>query len=325
MTTDCDLLVIGGGPAGLCAAINGSSEGLKVCLLDAGTSLGGQAQQSNSIENYPLPEGVHEGVTGARLMAGFVRQADKFETAIYAPVKAARLAVDGDRKVVTSEDYVDYAARAVILSLGLHYKLHPAKGLGQLMGKGVYYGLPSGGGNLRGRRTVGVIGGANSAGQAVLRLASNPLTKVVMLIRSKLEAGMSAYLSKRIRACTNVRVMEGVEVAEAQGDGQLDGVVLSNGISVGLDTLCIFIGAMPKTLWLDSCKMQVDERRFIRTDVDVNLYGLPAQRPVLPYETSLPGVFAAGDVRSRSTKRITAAIGEGVGALQSCHRYLTAQ
>lgn len=319
MTTDCDLLVIGGGPAGLCAAINGASEGLKVCLLDAGTSLGGQAKESNSIENYPMPEGAHNGVTGQMLMSGFVRQAYKFNTQIYAPVKAARLVLDGSRKIVTAEDYIDYAARAVILSLGLHYKIHPAKGLGRLMGRGVYYGLPS---SVRhNAKTIGVIGGANSAGQAVLRLASDSRTRVNMFIRSTLEKGMSNYLVKRIRACENVRVIEGVEVTEVEEEqGKLAGVTLSNGNSMGIGCLHIFIGAMPKTLWLDSCKMQVDERRFIRTDVDVN-----SGVRVLPYETSLPGVFAAGDVRSGSTKRITAAIGEGVGALQSCHRYLGEQ
>lgn len=317
MTSDCDLLVVGGGPAGLCAAINGASEGLKVCILDASLQLGGQARESSAIENYPLPSGYPNGVTGAELMSGFTEQARKFETEMYLPMKAVRLHPDGSRNIITTDDYDEFAARAVLLSLGVSYRRHPAKNLGSLMGRGVYYGLPSFTGTLA-RRKVGVIGGANSAGQAVLRLARDPSTKVTMFVRRELEESMSQYLIDRIRIAANVTVMEGVDVTEVCGTTKLEGVTLGDKSSVPLDCLFVFIGAVPKTAWLAPCDIELDARKFVVTDIDLK----NDRSNRLAFETSVAGVFAAGDVRSGSTKRIAAGIGEGAGALQAIHRYL---
>lgn len=318
MTTECDLLIVGGGPAGLCSAINGASEGLKVCLLDANMVLGGQARESSAIENYPLPTGFPYGVTGENLMSGFVEQARKFDTVLHLPAKVVQLEQDGERRVVTTEDYETFTSRAVILGLGVSYRRHPAKNIGAFMGRGVYYGLPGSMVGLSGK-TVGVIGGANSAGQAVLRLARNAKTTVKMFVRSRLNKSMSQYLIDRISATANVEVFENTDVTEVGGAAWLDSVHTSGlgGRVHHLDSLFVFIGAVPKTAWLRQCDITLDDHKFVVTDVDLQAGWR------LPYETSIPGVFAAGDVRAGSTKRISAAIGEGSGALASVHRYLS--
>lgn len=323
MTTrkTCDLLVVGGGPAGLSAAINAASEGLNVQVLDSGRTLGGQARGSSAIENFP---GFPDGVSGPDLMTAFVKQACKFEARMTVPSRAARLEVDGDWRVILTDDYQEHAAKAVILSNGLQYRRLDAKGLGPLMGRGVYYGVPSGFRLARRKKNgngVAVIGGANSAGQAALGLAhANPGMKITLLARSPLDKGMSHYLIERLVADPNIEVVTGVEVTATTGRDWLQSVRLSYrdgsaSETLEVDNLFIFIGAMPQTLWLDS-SVELDDRRFIKTWTDVD-EGAP-----MPFETSVSGVFAAGDVRTGSTKRIAAAIGEGVGALQMVHRYM---
>ncbi len=312
MTTRvCDLLIVGGGPAGLSAAINGASEGLNVCILDAAGSLGGQAKESSRIENYPLPAGHEDGVSGSDLMTGFVQQAKKFATQMFCPVVAERLTRQDDHLVVTTSDYDEYAARAVLLSNGLSYRRHGAEGIGALMGRGVYYGLPSA---LPKSGRVVVVGGANSAGQAVLKLASNPKLHVTLVIRKRIEDQMSTYLIERIKAASNVYVRENTSVVGTTGNGWLQTVELDRGDkSLTVQGLYVFIGASPRTLWLNGT-LDLDDRKYVVTD-----------RGPLSFETSMPGVFAGGDVRSGSVKRIASAIGEGAVALQSIHRYLAAK
>lgn len=309
----CDLLVIGGGPAGLSAAINGASEGLNVHLMDNGAMLGGQARESSAIENYP---GFPDGITGNALMSRIVRQADKFKTNLVGPIAAGRIVPAGDVYSVITEDHVEHVSRSVILSTGLTYRRLNATNIAQFLGRGVYYGVPSFTGKLPAQ--VAVIGGANSAGQAVLALAKSGKSHVKMLIRKKLNIQMSEYLVSRILACPNIEVCEDCEVAECYGDTCLRGIkYLDNGVEkyAPVTAMYIYIGAVPRTTWLIG-SLELDPKKFICTGPNVKA------RPADYYETSLPGVFAAGDIRSGSTKRIATAIGEGAGALQAVHKYL---
>lgn len=312
-----DLLIIGGGPAGLSAAINGASEGLTVRLLDSGPSLGGQARESSAIENYP---GFPEGITGNELMHTFVKQALKFRTNILCPVSASKLAVDGKRFSVLTDDYQEFTARAVLLSSGLSYRRHMAEGIGPLMGRGVFYGMPPGKFAPTRKCNVAVVGGANSAGQAALKFAQNTNATVYMIIRKNLDAQMSTYLIERLRALPNVHICEGCEITSVHGEKSLESVTtkLADGRTdeMAMNFMFIFIGATPRTLWVRDV-ITLDERHFVKTWND-----LPDGDTRLPYETSVPGVFAAGDVRLGSTKRIATAIGEGAGALSMIHRRL---
>lgn len=306
-----DLIIVGGGPAGLSAAINGASEGLSVLLLDGGSTLGGQAKESSAIENYP---GFPEGITGADLMGRMGRQARKFASAVVAPSMAASLLSGPDGLVVQTDDYEKFTGRAVLLSLGLSYRRMQAENIGHFMGRGVSYGVPAWK-PANGVKTVAVIGGANSAGQAVLGLAKNTRLDVKLLVRKQLSSQMSTYLIERILATHNIEVVEFCEVHECRGDERLTHVCGQRAgdgdFTLAVDQLCIFIGAIPKTMWLRGV-VECDENNFI-------IAGKPGR---LAYETSLPGCFVAGDVRSGSIKRIATSIGEGAGALQMIHQYL---
>ena len=312
---DSDLLIIGGGPGGLSAAINGASEGLSVRLIDSGSSLGGQARESSGIENYP---GFPESVTGHDLMTRFVQQAHKFNTLLTCPVSAASISRDRERVVITTDDFQEYVGRAAILSIGLSYRRLMAKDIGRFMGHGVFYGAPSMNALLAKKPNVSiVVGGANSAGQAAVGLARNPKNSVKLVIRKAIDAQMSTYLIEKIAVLPNVEVMEGSEVVECFGDKNgLSSICISraDGSREHVETtaMYVFIGAIPRTLWLKGV-IDLDDLKFVKTDVGQGR---------LAFETSMPGVFAAGDVRSGSTKRIASAIGEGACALQMIHRYL---
>lgn len=322
----CDLLCIGSGPASMSAAINGASEGLSVTMIDGRDILGGQARESSAIENYP---GFPDGITGENLMSNFIKQALKFKTNIQCPVTAIKLRREDDRIVVTTDDYNEYAAKAVLLGIGVSYRKLDVGHIAPLMGRGVYYGLPQILANNKKKTRAVVVGGANSAGQAVLRLSQNKNTHVTMIIRRRIVDQMSTYLIDRIKELPNCDVIEGETLTCLHGEHHLEGVTTNEGRHIPADCLYIFIGAQPKTVWLDGA-LQLDDRKFIRTWTDVVQHdelrgdaGMLPLRPTLPYETSMPGVFAAGDVRMGSTKRIASAIGEGAGALQMVHRYLT--
>lgn len=316
--TECDLLVVGSGPAGMSAAINGASEGLRVCMIDGSEHLGGQARESNAIENYA---GFPEGITGLDLMNRFVSQATKFDTQIHCPVRAVSLHEEGDIKVVTAEDYSEYKARTVLLSLGLSYRRLEAENLGQFMGRGVHYGLPSGSLKHNKKCRIVVIGGANSAGQAVMRMAQNKNAQITMLIRSSITNQMSKYLIDRIKELPNVEVREGVTIDHCIGDREgLTHIGCSDGSKICTDSVHIFIGAVPKTMWVKDT-LELDDKKFIRTWNDIAWVNKEEDNR-LPYETSIKGVFAAGDVRVGSVKRIASAIGEGATSLQMIHQRL---
>ena len=310
---ECDLLVIGSGPAGMSAAINGASEGLSVCMIDSNTQLGGQAVESNAIENYP---GFPEGITGKELMTRFAKQATKFQTRIFAPVRAVKLnRADDGRISVVSDDYMEFRARTALISIGLSYRRLEAEGIGEFMGRGIFYGLPVGSFNPRTKCKIVVVGGANSAGQAVMKLATNPNAHITMIIRRKIHDQMSTYLIERIKEMPNVMVKEGIEVRGVSGKHMLQHVHLSDGSTLCATAMNIFIGAVPKTMWLEDALL-LDERKFIQTGAATHIDDR------FPHETSMKGVFAAGDVRAGSVKRIAAAIGEGGAALQEIHNRL---
>lgn len=311
-----DLIIIGGGPSGLSAAINAASEGLDVLLLDKATVLGGQARESAAIENYA---GFPEGITGDHLMTRLVQQAVKFETGITVPCQAVALAQHDETLWAVTDDYGDrLVAKTVLLSPGLAYRRLNAEGLGQFMGQGVFYGVP-GGKTPTKRCDALVVGGANSAGQAVLNLARNPQCQVRMIVRHRLEDQMSQYLVDRIRATPNIEVIEEATVTHCVGKGQLSEVcirIADTERRLPADFLFIYIGAVPRTYWLSG--LSLDPKGFIHTWDEAR----PPDTGILPYETSLEGVFAAGDARAGSVKRIASAVGEGAAAVNYIHRRL---
>ena len=315
--TDADLLIIGGGPAGLSAAINGASEGLVVRLLDNGLALGGQAKQSSAIENYP---GFPDGISGEKLMVACVLQANKFATKFHCPVTVRYIHKDGRYFVVTDDDRVEYAAKSVLLSNGLTYRRLQAENLDRLLGKGCFYGVPTKQTYHRDCK-IAIVGGANSAGQAAVNLSQNGKVRIKLIIRKTIRSQMSHYLIERIEKQDNIEVVEHAEVVAVEGKTYLSAMhYVQNGEHqvAKMDYMFIFIGAVPKTSWLDGT-VELDEKGFVKTWRDVS------REKALPHETSIPGLFAAGDVRVSQTKRIATAIGEGAYALQMVHGYMSGQ
>lgn len=326
-----NLIIVGGGPAGLSAAINGSSELNNVLLVDSGRKvetgvyerqLGGQAIGSAAIENFL---GFPQGVTGAKLMKLAEKQALRLGTKILCPEHAysIRLQRDGTKMVTTKEGGM-YTTKAVILANGLSYRRLQAKGIAELLHRGIQYGAPTFNPRKLGKCTVCVVGGANSAGQAIIHLSQNPEATIKVLVRgtAKIEDQMSKYLVEKIWATPNVEVLHGRSVVEAHGNGKLELLVIEDNdgqrSEIPANHLCIFIGAMPKTDWLPPGIIRDPKFGFIGTDVVLgSIHG-----PRLPQETSMPGVFAAGDTLLGSTKRIAAGVGGGSSAVQSLHRYL---
>lgn len=326
-----DLVIVGAGPSGLSAAINGASELSRVLLIDSGRKtapgsyekqLGGQAVGSSCIENYA---GFPRGISGCELMARFEEQAAILGTEIHCPEHASGLELLEDgHKLVRTREGGEHVTKAVILSSGLSYRKLVAVGVDELLGKGILYGAPTSNAMQLGKCTVCVVGGANSAGQAIMHLSRNPDCTIKVLVRGSkgIETQMSKYLVDRIYGCPNVEVFTDVSVERAHGHDHLEGLTLKYGdgrkANIPADHLFVFIGAEPKTQWLDGAVMR-DRNNFVATgDVLGTLHG-----PKMQYETSMPGVFAAGDIRLGSVKRVAAAVGEGSGAIANLHRYLT--
>jgi len=328
-----NLVIVGAGPAGLSAAINGASELDKVALIDSGRKemvegatryrrlLGGQAIGSAAIENYL---GFPDGLTGAELMLLAEKQASRLGAEIRCPEHASSLELLKDgTKIIRTKEGGEYRTKAVILANGLSYRKLDAPGIKELLNYGVQYGAPTFNPRNLGQCTIYVVGGANSAGQAILHLAQNPEATIKVLIRGTktIHQQMSKYLVDRIQASKNVEVLQGLSVVEALGRGRLEKLVVevleSKRTEVLANHLCIFIGAAPKVDWLPD-KLVRDPLGFIGTDVVIG--SIHGHR--LPQETSIPGVFAAGDILFGSTKRIAAGVGSGSSAVQSLHRYL---
>jgi thioredoxin reductase (NADPH) len=318
-----DLAVIGAGPAGLAAAIYGASEGLSTVVLDA-IAPGGQAALTSRIENYL---GFPYGISGAELMSQAQLQAIKFGVRIFAPCTVASLQDDPDGIVLPLTDGARVHARAVVIATGASYRGLPLDRWGEFEGAGIFYAAtPLEAKQVQGAAVV-VIGGANSAGQAALYLASNSCQVHLVVRGVSLDASMSAYLVDRLVDNPRVTIHLETQVVKVGGEEQLDGVVFSTGEKMSCRGIFCFIGAEPASDWLTD--LDTDTHGFIITGTDLTAstdgsYSLLGREP-LPFETSIPSVFAAGDVRLGSMKRVAAAAGEGSSAVASVHRALAAR
>ena len=323
-----DVVVVGAGPAGLSAAVYGASEGLHTIVVDRET-IGGQAGTSSLIRNYL---GFPVGIGGAELCNRALDQAWSFgaETSMLRPATDVRR--DGDDRVVDLADGSEIRTRAVVLATGASYERLGVPSLESLVGAGVFYGGGITEAQAMDRAHVYVVGTGNSAGQAAIHLAKHA-DQVTMIVRGgALDASMSDYLVKLIDAAENIAVRLHTTVIDGHGDGRLEELVLHDSNtgqtrSVAAAALFVLIGARPHTAWLPE-SIQRDQHGFVLTGTDVVPAGMAAvgggtARPPLPLETTMPGVFAAGDVRHGSVKRVASAVAEGGGTIQSVHQYLT--
>ena len=323
-----DLVVVGAGPAGLGASGYGASEGLSTLALES-IALGGQAGTSSRIENYL---GFPAGLSGFELASRALVQADKFGARSEVPQGAVGLKREDGYYIIELSEGGELAARSVIAATGARYRRLDVPHLGRLEGLSIHYAATEVEAQLCEGEEVAVVGGGNSAGQAALFLAPHT-RRVYLLIRSEdLGKGMSRYLVNRIMNAENIELLANTEVRELLGEDCLDGVVVEDNRSgarrtLGARALFVFIGAEANTGWLEGA-VELDERGFILmgraldgSALEGNVWQGMAREPYL-LETSLPGVFAAGDVRGGSTKRVASAVGEGSMAVRLVHQYL---
>jgi thioredoxin reductase (NADPH) len=321
-----DLAIVGGGPAGLAAAVYGASEGLRTVLVEE-EATGGQAGTSSRIENYL---GFPVGLSGADLARRATAQAERFGVEILAPQSVAKLKVEGPYKQLTLRDGSAISCHALMLSMGVSWRKLNAKGAEMLSGRGVYYGAAMTEAMNCRREDVYIVGAGNSAGQAALFFAEYA-QKVVLLVRGEsLETKMSQYLVTRIQEKENIEVRLETVVESCTGDSRLESMLLRNEATgdceeVPSHFLFVFIGAAPHTDWLDQLVAR-DEQGFILTGTELereaHLMTWPLERDPYLLETNVPGIFAAGDVRSGSVKRVASAVGEGSVSVHFIHRFL---
>ncbi len=312
----CDLLVVGGGPAGLAAAVYGASEGLTTTLAED-TALGGQAGTSSRIENYL---GFPAGLSGDELTARAALQAKKFGVRVKLASRATGLSSGADTHQVIFEDGDVISAKSVIIATGARYNRLPLERLSELEGVGVYYAASQMEAQACGEKAVVVVGGGNSAGQAALFLARTCVEVHILVRRDSLASTMSRYLIDQIERHPQIVVSPHTEVCGLIGDSVLEGVEVRHTVSKVTSTLSIsglfvFIGAAPSTAWLGG-QLAADEHGFLLTGKDVPAPLLDAAHEPLLLETSRPGIFCVGDVRSGSVKRVATAIGEGSMAVR---------
>jgi thioredoxin reductase (NADPH) len=322
-----DLIIVGGGPAGLGAAVYGASEGLRTVLVER-LATGGQAGQSSRIENYL---GFPDGVSGAQLTDRARRQATKFGAEVLTAREVTGLEVNGSGRTVRFADGSAIDAHAVILATGVSYRQLHAPGLDELAGRGVYYGSALTEATACAGQDVYIVGGANSAGQAALFL-SRYAKSVILLVRGpSLEKSMSYYLISRINDNPAISVRTCTEVIGASGNDHLEKLTLRDAArgtaeTVDAQWLYLFIGAEPLTGWLDGVVVR-DGGGFVVAGPDLSAGGARPRgwnldRPPYHLETSVPGVFVVGDARAESAKRVASAVGEGAMAVMLVHRYL---
>ncbi|MEV6319889.1 FAD-dependent oxidoreductase [Nocardia sp. NPDC051787] len=322
-----DLIVVGGGPAGLGAAVYGASEGLRTVLVER-TATGGQAGQSSRIENYL---GFPDGLSGAQLADRARRQAAKFGAEVITTREVVGLEVHGSARTVRFADGGSLCAHTVIIATGVDYRRHPAPGVDDFTGRGVYYGSAMTEASECADHDVYIVGGANSAGQAAVFLSRNARTVHLVVRADSLERSMSHYLIQQIAQIPNIEVHTCTEVVAADGDERLRQIVLRDNRTgaeekADAERLFLFIGAAPQTDWLDGV-VKRDEAGYVLAGPDLLVEGArPAgwelPRPPHHLETSVPGVFVAGDVHAESAKRVASAVGEGAMAVMLVHRYL---
>jgi thioredoxin reductase (NADPH) len=307
---EVDLVIVGGGPAGLGAAVYGASEGLETLLVES-TALGGQAGTSRRIENYL---GFPAGISGSELTSRAITQARKFRARTATPYRAVALEPGASRHVVRLDDDHEVAARAVLLATGADYRRLPVADLESYEGISVFYAAGPPEAQRCGATRVGVIGGGNSAAQAAVWLARGGALVTLLHRRADLHETMSEYLVVELERY-GVAVRPRSEVAELHGsDGELEAVTLADGERLSFSFLFLFLGAAPCTDWLDDVVAR-DEKGFVLTGSGAGADGL--------LETSVPGIYAAGDVRSGSIKRCATAVGEGAMVVRFVHEHLS--
>jgi thioredoxin reductase (NADPH) len=317
-----DLVVVGSGPAGLAAAVYGASEGLRTVSLDA-VSIGGQAGTSSRIENYA---GFPNGISGGDLTERAAVQAMRLGARLNAPCEVAGLGLETSFHAVVLTDGSEIPTRAVIVASGARYRRLATENLERFEGAGVYYAATDLEARVCDGTPVMVVGGGNSAGQAALYLAQNRCHVTIAIRRQDLTQSMSQYLIERIEADRTIELLGGVEVERLAGEDRLEQATLKN-IATGeqqtvpCSGLFCFIGARPATAWLGD-RVLLDSDGFVLTDRQLPDEIDGRRRDALPFETSVHGVFAAGDVRHGSMKRVAAAVGEGSSAVRSVHERL---
>jgi thioredoxin reductase (NADPH) len=324
-----DLAIVGAGPAGLTAAVYAASEGLETVVLEQGIS-GGQAAMSSRIRNFP---GFAWGIGGHDLTYRACEQAWLFGANIVFAQQATALSANGDKFRIRVADGREVAARVVLLAMGATWRRLGSPRLEALIGAGVFYGAAASEARAMTGRHVCVVGGGNSAGQAAVYLAKHAAS-VSLLVRGAALGELSEYLVNELRQTPNIDIRLGVEVVDGEGDGRLEAVTLRHRAGGELErlptsALFVHIGAEPRTEWLQG-SVERDRAGYVVTGADLLRGGhasnsWPLDRPPLLFETSLPGVFAAGDVRHGSVKRVASAVGEGATAVQLVHQYLADQ
>jgi thioredoxin reductase (NADPH) len=317
-----DLVIVGGGPAGLAAAVYGASEGLRTVMVER-EAPGGQAGQSSRIENYL---GFPRGLSGSELAHRATDQARRLGAELLSVQDAVALRVEGAGRFVELSGGGMLSANCVLVASGVAYRQLATPGFEELTGAGIYYGAAMTEARSCADQHVVIVGGANSAGQAAVYF-SGYAGRVTMLVRSPLQKSMSHYLIEQIGALANVEVRTGSEAVSAEGeDGHLRRLRVRDGDGgeevLDVDACFVFIGASPRTDWLDGVLAR-DERGFILAGPDAKAAGWGLKRDPYLLETTVPGVFVAGDVRARSIKRVASAVGEGSMAVSLVHQYLS--
>src|SRR6476660_5031826 len=323
-----DLAIIGGGPAGLAAAVYGASEGLHTVMVECDAP-GGQAGMSSRIENYL---GFPAGLSGNDLARRAVVQAQRFGVEILSPQEAVGVRTEGSYRIIKLADGNEISCHALMIASGVQWRRLEAPGIDRLQGAGVYYGGGATEALACKGETIYVVGGANSAGQAAINFAKHAERVVIVVRGSSLSSTMSQYLIDQIKQTPNIQIWPNASVAEVHGETHLEEISFlcsdTNKIErVPATGMFIFIGALPRTEWLANV-IERDERGFILTGPDLirdsqRPKGCPLERDPFLLETSVPGVFAVGDVRHGSIKRVASGVGEGSVAVQFIHQYLS--
>ena len=318
-----DLVIVGSGPAGLAAAVYGASEGLRTVMIER-EAPGGQAGTSSRIENYL---GFPVGLSGSDLARRAVTQAKRFGVEILTPQEAKAIRLEDNYRIITLSDGSEISCHALILAMGVSWRRLTVTGVEQFTGAGVYYGAAQTEAAACQDEDVYVVGGANSAGQAAMYF-SKYARRVRMLVRGEsLTKSMSQYLIDQIAGTDNIEVMPFHSVVEAKGDDRLEEILVKDSQTDEVKTfktnsLFIFIGATPSTDWLEGT-VQRDERGFLYSGPDIpNGTPWPLERDRFLLETNVPGIFAVGDVRHGSVKRVASGVGEGSICVQFVHRHL---
>jgi thioredoxin reductase (NADPH) len=322
-----DLVIVGAGPAGLAAAVYGASEGLRTLLLDR-YAPGGQAGSSSKIENYL---GFPAGVSGSELTRRAVAQAKRLGAEFLVPVEVAGVAIDAGQKHLTLSDGREIVARTMLAATGMEYREHSADGVAAHTGAGVYYGAATAEAPAFSGRRVVVVGGGNSAGQSALHLARYAKDVQIIVRRDSLRETMSRYLIDQIEKTPNIRLRGRTELERVEGDGHVERVALKRRDGVieveEIDAVFVFIGTRPRSDWLLDVVMR-DAKGFVITGRDLSAApqysrSWKERREPMALETSVPGVFAAGDIRAGSMNRVASAVGEGSMVVRLVHEYLS--